>query len=213
MIANALKSDEFFKIVDQEDATYPDACEFVAKQYRERLKCELKEFYPHIACLSDPSGIIATAGLRYSEDNSREDNYPEDNQDDNQALNQEKGFFLEQYLTESIETLVGDQRDAIVEIGGFAALRKLDALILMQQLAETLDSAGIRHVVCTANRPLRGCLRKLGINFKQLGVADEQSLTNRKDHWGAYYKTTPLVLTGEVTAGVKSIQSLMAFAQ
>lgn len=207
-MSNALKSDEIFKIVDQEDATYPDACEFVAKQYQERLKCELKQFYPHIACLSDPSGIIATAGLRYSEDNN-----PEDNQDDNQALNQEKGFFLEQYLTESIETLVGDQRDAIVEIGGFAALRKLDALILMQQLAETLDSAGIRHVVCTANRPLRGCLRKLGINFKQLGVADEQSLTKGKDHWGAYYKTTPLVLTGEVAAGAKNIQSLMALAR
>ena len=84
------------------------------------------------------------------------------------------------------------------------------ALLLMQHVAEYLDSISVRHVVCTANRPIRGCLRKLGIRFREIGFANPELLEADQDSWGSYYETAPLVLTGEVRVGIEAIRQLMA---
>ena len=189
MAVPALNIKEGFQLVSLESLAYPQACGFVAEQYRRRLGCELTQFYPTIACLFEADEIVAAAGLRYGGDDS---------------------FFLEQYLEQPVDQVVGDAREALVEIGGFAALDKLKALLLMQHVAEYLDSISVRHVVCTANRPIRGCLRKLGIRFREIGFANPELLEADQDSWGSYYETAPLVLTGEVRVGVEAIRQLMA---
>ena len=179
---------EGFQLHSPGDPGYSAACEFVAEQYRQRLGCELGRFYPVIACQYNAGVIQAAAGLRFGNGDA---------------------FFLEQYLPQPVDVLTGIPRDAMVEIGGFAATDRLRALQLMQAVAEYLDAISIEQVICTANRPIRGCLRKLGIQFEELGEASAEQLVDNSDDWGNYYQTAPLVLTGPVKAGVQAFRTLM----
>jgi hypothetical protein len=184
-----------FNITSDRDpltGAYDAACRFTREHYQKRLGCELQDFFPTILSRVVNGEVVGVCGLRNAADGA---------------------LHLEQYLDMPVEALVaGGCRENIVELGGFAASCQLEAFLLMQFMAETLKNMGFRHVVCTANRPIRGCLRRLGIRFQQLAEADPSRLRDPTDSWGSYYKTSPLVLTGEVEAGVEAIRGLVKTA-
>ncbi len=176
-----------FIIVRPGDALYEKACCFTAAHYEKRLACKLTKFYPTLFCRIVGEEIKAVCGIRPAAGNE---------------------LFLEQYLGRPIEVSLNLQnRDSIVELGGFAAENRLEAFLLMQDTAETLADLGYETVVCTANRPIRGCLKRLGITFTQLAIANAEAVGDADD-WGAYYESAPLVLAGSISDGVNAIASL-----
>jgi len=176
-----------FFIVRPGDGLYERACSFTTAHYEKRLACKLTRFYPTLFCHVELGEITAVCGIRPAAGNE---------------------LFLEQYLGRPIEVSLNLQdRAPIVELGGFAAENRLEAFLLMQETAETLAGLGYETVVCTANRPIRGCLKRLGITFTQLAIANAEAVSDADD-WGAYYESAPLVLAGSITDGVNAIASL-----
>jgi Thermostable hemolysin len=166
------------------------ACEFARDQYAGRLSCNLVSFYPNTISLYVDGRLTAVAGYREA---AREQ------------------LFLEQYLDAPIEECLrrkfqpGATRSHIVEIGGFAALGCGAGLALMQQLAPTLLDLGFRQLVCTANRAIQKCLSSLGLEPVFIAQADADRISTPVSDWGNYYEGNPVVLAGDIEAGMKAM--------
>lgn len=171
---------------------YRSAWNFTRRHYRDRLDCSLAEGYPAIAVLTNLVGeIVAVAGFRAAADGP---------------------LFLEQYLDGPIETVVaaasGDStRDRIVELGAFTALDRAHALELMRRLPLFLQQRGFEHLVCTANRAIRLCLRLQGIHAQVIGSASHARIADGDTSWGRYYAHDPKVLLGSIQAAVEGQQA------
>ncbi len=174
----------------EDDSLYKDCCEFVASQFQARFGCQLAGFYPTFLASWDKGEIQAVLGIRNAADDS---------------------LFLEQYLDAPVEQVIAAHtgkdiaREHIVEIGAFAALNQNAAFPLMIDAAERLTSLGYKMVICTANKPIRTCLRKLGINHIEIAVAQKDAVP---DNWGTYYDSDPLVLCGDIGDGNAAIKRL-----
>ncbi|MEX0943781.1 MAG: thermostable hemolysin [Pseudomonadales bacterium] len=122
-------------------------------------------------------------------------------------------LFLEQYLDEPIESMIAATmrggaavfREEIVEIGSFAVRRRQYALPLMIEMAQAMLARGFTTAVCTATGPVAGCLGKLGIAHVRLARADASRIPDA-NQWGSYYALDPVVLGGDIAAGVQSIK-------
>lgn len=191
MVASEAVNQFELNILREGDAWYAEACSFVRKHYLKRLGCELSGFYPIILARVFQGRITAACGIRPAERES---------------------LFLEQYLDHPINALLSEDRSRIVELGGFSADSRIEAFLLMKDIAPWLHAQGFLTVVCTANRPIRGCLRRLGIPFKQLAMANSSKLIDASEDWGSYYETAPLVLAGDIAEGVNSIDRMMQAA-
>ncbi|MBL6688983.1 MAG: thermostable hemolysin [Pseudomonadales bacterium] len=177
------------QLVTTGEPLYEAACQFTRESYEKRLGCELEAFFPRIFVLSSEDGILGVCGIRAADDET---------------------LFLEQYLDEPIQQHLEDTcRGAIVELGGFAARSRFEALLLMGYLAQTLSDEGYKKVACTANLPVRQCLRKLGVPFIEISAADPRRV-QAADKWGDYYQTSPLVLVGDIGGGLDAIRQLRA---
>ncbi len=177
----------FASIATKGTELYEQACQFTRESYEKRLGCHLEAFYPRIFVLSSEEGILGVCGIRTAGD---------------------EPLFLEQYLDMPIEQCIDDgNRACIVELGGFSARSRIHALEVMGRLAQTLSEEGFTQVACTANLPVRQCLRKLGISFIELSSADPERI-DASDKWGEYYRTSPLVLVGDISGGLDAIRQL-----
>ncbi len=177
----------FENIATKGTELYEQACQFTRQSYEKRLGCQLEAFYPRIFVLSSEEGILGVCGIRTTAD---------------------EPLFLEQYLDMPIEQYIdGGDRDSIVELGGFSARSRIQALEVMGRLAHTLAEEGFTQVACTANLPVRQCLRKLGVSFVEISSADPDRL-DASDSWGDYYRTSPLVLVGDISGGLDAIRQL-----
>ena len=124
-------------------------------------------------------------------------------------------LFLECYLDQPIETLVGAvldrtvQRRQIVEIGNFAA----DNAIAMVELwgAVANDLAGDGEVaVATLTAPMRKMFRRLGVPIHELASARPDSATINAADWGCYYDADPIVCCGLIAPGQEAIARFLA---
>lgn len=165
------------------------ACKFTRQQYRRRLGCHLQHVMPATFSLYDQGRLRAATGYRPARDEE---------------------LFLEQYLDAPVETLLAGSvdRSTIVEVGGFAAVNRMAAYELMSLLAPALFDLGFRTVVCTVNKAVHACLDNLGIESICLGKANPERLTGNED-WGSYYAGDPVVLAGDIEAGMRAIESLL----
>ena len=170
-----------------ENEYYSALCGFIREQFERRFSSHLEEFYPLILSYWLDNEIQAVVGFRSAASET---------------------LFLERYLAAPIEELLGSGRELIVEIGGFAALNRAAALPLMVESATQLKQLGFRTAVCTANSPIRACLKKLGIRFSELWPASQESAGESSDTWGSYYKSGPVVVAGDIEAGVAVMGSL-----
>ncbi len=174
-------------LATDENECYSALCEFTNAQFERRFSSRLDQFYPLILSHWLNNEIQAVVGFRSAE----------------------KGpLFLEHYLTRPAEVLLNRERRSIVEIGGFAALNRAAALPLMREAADSLHDLGFTTAVCTANAPIRGCLKKLGIQFSEIGVANPELIGESADSWGRYYRSAPRVIAGDIATGVNAMDRL-----
>ena len=127
-------------------------------------------------------------------------------------------FILSCWSNNEIQAVVGfraagvvldTDRKLMVEIGGFAAVNRAVALPLMRHAADSLQQLGFTTAVCTANRPIRSCLRKLGIEFAEIGVANPELVGESRTSWGSYYKSDPKVIAGDIATGIAAMGRLL----
>ena len=138
-----------------------------------------------LVAVTDSSGIVCAASLRFSND----------------------GFFSERYLDGPIENLVGSHagmatnRQAMVEVGSLAAARPGQVVPLIQGIISHLQANDVRWAFFTATARLRAFLRRGGISLIELTPADPERIANPEE-WGGYYRQDPRVmLVGDYMLG------------
>jgi hypothetical protein len=99
-------------------------------------------------------------------------------------------LFIEQYLPASIEHFVGAKREHIFELGNLCSTHRKATLAHFVLMNEALYQAGAKYLVFCATRKVRALLKMLGVNCKEIGVANAQALQDPAS-WGSYYDNQP----------------------
>lgn len=124
-------------------------------------------------------------------------------------------LFLETYLDAPIEDLVSQalgrpvEREAIVEIGNFAADNALAMIQLWGSAANDLSSTS-EVAVATLTAPLRRMFTRIGLPITVLAPACRERLGGHGDSWGSYYDLDPQVCCGEIAPGQQAIAAFLA---
>lgn len=119
------------------------------------------------------------------------------------------GFFSQKYLAQPLfqvmqSALVRDVlvRDigptAVVEVVHLAVASPAIITPLLEALADHLNEAGFRYLVCTATRCLQRFFRKRGWSITTLAKAEPTALGTDAAAWGAYYAQEPAVIVGDI---------------
>ncbi|GAB3740374.1 thermostable hemolysin [Silanimonas algicola] len=166
---------------------------FVARVYRDQFDARLAEFMPWLLVFHDRQGMLrAVVGLRPAKG---------------------QPLFVEQYLDQPAEQAVATalgrciDRDAMVEVGGLAALRPGDARRLILCLTRGLHRAGLRWVLFAATRQLRNAFDRLGLATVALAPALASRLRPGATDWGRYYDTSPTLVSGDIAAGMAFLEA------
>lgn len=121
-------------------------------------------------------------------------------------------LFLEAYLEEPVESAASRAlgrevcREAIVEIGNFAAQNALAMIELWGAAANDLGGSS-EVAVATLTAPLRRMFGRIGMPIVELAPADPAQV-GAGPEWGSYYASDPKVCAGLIVAGQ---QALAAF--
>jgi hypothetical protein len=160
---------------------------FVAQVYRARYGARLTVFMPQLLAWRDDAGALrAVVGLRHGGD---------------------APLFVEQYLDVPADAAVAAAlgravaREALVEVGNFAACSAGDARAVIVHLTERLHAAGVRWVLFAATRQLRNAFDRLHLATVELADADPARLGEGSADWGTYYDAQPKLMFGDVAAG------------
>jgi hypothetical protein len=119
-------------------------------------------------------------------------------------------LFLEAYLDQPVEMLVSKalgqivDRDAIVEIGNFAADNALAMIELWGSAANDLGGSS-EVAVATLTAPLRSMFARIGLPILPLAPADPARLGGAAGEWGSYYASDPMVCMGVIAEGQAAI--------
>uniref|UniRef100_B0T7E0 Putative thermostable hemolysin n=1 Tax=Caulobacter sp. (strain K31) TaxID=366602 RepID=B0T7E0_CAUSK len=159
---------------------------FLEIQYDRAFGGKIRGHYPSLISVSDSEGnLCAAAGFR------RADAGP---------------LFLEQYLDEPVDVLIGAgfggpvARRDIAEIGNLASVTPVASWALFEALARHLENAGCRFAVATATRQLRRTFARARMDIQTLSRATAERLTEGREDWGGYYQRDPEVLAGPINA-------------
>jgi hypothetical protein len=115
--------------------------------------------------------------------------------------------FLERYLSQPVQEALAHRaglastpgRDALVEVGNFAARTRGGARHLVAALTAYLHSAGAEWAVFTAVGVLRNTFSRLGIRLVEIAPATREALpATERAGWGRYYDTNPWVVAANV---------------
>jgi hypothetical protein len=171
---------------------------FIARIYQSRFAADLKHFAPVLAALQDRHGhIVAAAGYR------------------NAALSP---LFLETYLPQPVETLIGNRlgeivtRETVVEVGHLAAAQPGAGRLLAIALTDHLSALAYAWVVSTLTRELRSLFERMGVQTLLLSPARATELGEAARSWGSYYEHEPAVLASPLrkTAHLFAMRSAQA---
>ncbi len=159
---------------------------FLEERYERAFGGRIRKHYPCLISVRDGEGAIsAAAGFRRA---------------DGGAL------FLEQYLDDPIEGLIGAHfggpvaRRDIAEIGNLASLTPTASWALFEALALHLEDEGCRFAVATATRQLRRTFARARMDTRTLSRAAAERLGEGREDWGGYYRRDPEVLAGPISA-------------
>ncbi len=161
---------------------------FIAAVYRDRYGAQLHSFLPHLLAYYDLAGtLVAAVGLR---------------------LGSEGPLFVEQYLDLPAEVAIAQRldchgvwRQAMAEVGNFAAATPGAARELIVQVTCLLNSAQVRWVLFAATRQLRNAFERLQLSPVELVEARPERLAGSQTDWGRYYDANPVVVCGNVATG------------
>jgi len=163
---------------------------FIRRIYAERYGAELRHFAPVLVSLRNEDGIVAAAGYRPAA---------------------QSPLFLERYLGEPVETLLGAHadappaRDGIVEVGHLAAAHPGEGRRLILLLGPHLAAQGFQWVVSTLTAELRHLFVRIGVTPLALGTADPEALGADAHAWGSYYDHRPVVLAGHLRQAMNQL--------
>lgn len=124
-------------------------------------------------------------------------------------------LFLEAYLDAPVEVLVAGAlgrpvaRDAIVEIGNFAADNALAMVELWGTAANDLGGTS-EIAVATLTAPLRRMFARIGLPLIEIAPALPERLGDGAAQWGSYYALEPVVCAGVIADGQAAIAAFMA---
>ena len=119
-------------------------------------------------------------------------------------------LFLEQYLDQPAEDLLGIARRQIVEIGNLAAAGHGESLFLFAALSAYLYQRGFSQAMITGTASLQQRLRRMGLRPRRHARADPSSLLQQDEDWGSYYDTQPYVLSGSIAHGHKCLRMMVS---
>jgi hypothetical protein len=109
-------------------------------------------------------------------------------------------LFIEQYLDQSIEQLLGQhigsdvRRSSIVEVGNLAGHRTGITRALFPLLTELLHENGYEWVVCNATKLVQNALIRQGFAVQPLVRAEPERLGPARFSWGRYYDSETTVI-------------------
>ena len=182
-------------VLHVDHAERAQAIEYIKQTFRRVYAAEPNTFMPHFIRVSDNKrNYKAILGYRDAE---------------------HQRLFLETYLDEPVEAVISRHagepvtRASIVEVGNLAEAKAGDARLAIIAATAFLHTAGYRWVVFTGVSRLRNAFRRLGLEPKELVVADESRLTEaERKAWGSYYSDRPVVCYGDIRTAHDNLQDL-----
>jgi hypothetical protein len=160
---------------------------FIARSFQASYGADLSHFCDTLLGARDASGQwIAALGYSLGEDGA---------------------LFLEQYLDEPLEQLIGNRagrpvaRAEIVEVGNLAAAHPGAARALIVSMTRLLHARGLHWVAFTATTSLLNSFTRLRLKPGVLAEADPRRLPDAGSRWGSYYNSQPQVMFGDIRYG------------
>ncbi|MFO0994999.1 MAG: thermostable hemolysin [Hyphomicrobiales bacterium] len=157
---------------------------FIEARYNDIFGSHVRVRYPRLLVLSDSRGrVVAAVGIRRACDGP---------------------LFLEHYLDTSAEKAIAAlsagsvSRDAIVELGSFAAGSSRAAMYVIAGMAAYMRQQSFSHAMVTSTGRLRRLFAHFDFDLMCLGEARKDALPNDGSDWGLYYDDGPRVLVGLV---------------
>lgn len=167
-----------FVVVSQFDRLRASVEAAIRSIYAERYGALLTSFARTIVAELDASGgVECAAGIRFGYE----------------------ALFSECYLDQPIEKILQSrcdrdfQRARIVEVSHLVGTNAGCSIAFVRDLIELLNSQDVESAIFTATRPLRGLLRRNGIQMLELGRA-ERSRVDDPDIWGSYFDHDPRIV-------------------
>ncbi len=121
-------------------------------------------------------------------------------------------LFLESYLDAPIETELGTRfgrdvrREDIIEVGNLSANHPGATRWLILAVNLLLHREGYRWIAFTATHLVRNALLRLDLRPVPLATAALDRLpAHEQAQWGNYYAQSPVVMTGELVHGYRSL--------
>jgi len=167
----------------------------VAAVFRKAYGASIESFYPELLGFSGGEGLHAVVGYRG---------------------NTAQPLFSEQYLDAPAEQVMSHHlqqnvlRRQVVEVGNLALGRPGQVRWVIAATTVFLHAAGYRWVLFTAVRKLFNAFQRLGMHPVSLAVADPSRLQDGGAQWGNYYGANPIVCAGNISAGLRQIDSQLA---
>ncbi|QQG36867.1 MAG: thermostable hemolysin [Micavibrio aeruginosavorus] len=163
--------------------------DFIVNIYARAYGARIGVHYPVLMSVRDESGkILAALGFRYAA---------------------QETLFLEQYLTQPVETVLQVPRHGVTEVGNLASDGGGAALFLFAALSAYLHHKKQTHAVVTGTQFLERRFHDLGLRPQRLAPADPARLLQKGENWGAYYDTDPHVMAGRVDEGYRRLQKVL----
>jgi len=176
--------------IDQHSNLYDDAKLFVKLRFLEEYGAHINYFLPKMILSYQQGELNSVVGYSVAE---------------------QRELYLEQYLSEPIETLLSNKtghitcRDNIVEVGNLASLSPGAFRRLTLSLIRYFAQQQYQWAVFTAIPSLLNTFKKLGVETTLLGNAEIASIHSNKALWGSYYQSSPVVAAiniGHISSGL-----------
>lgn len=183
------------EVLHEEHPERGEVIDYVRQAFRRVYNADPMSFMPHFIRVRDnKNNYKAVIGYRDAE---------------------HQRLYLEAYLDEPIEAAISHSlgfpvdRASIVEVGNLAEAAAGDARLAIIAATVFLHSAGYRWVVFTGVARLRNAFRRLGLEPKELVVADDSRLPeDERRAWGSFYAGNPVVCFGEIKEGYDNLQEI-----
>ncbi|AEY00331.1 thermostable hemolysin [Oceanimonas sp. GK1] len=161
--------------------------DFIQSAYRRAFDARIPHFLPVLVGLYRADGeLVAACGLQ---------------------LAGTAPLYLEQYLDQPIERLLGKHhpqpvhRAGLVEIGNLATSAPGNGRLMFAAVCRQLYRQGQQWVVFTATQTLLNSFHRLHLSPLELAPADPARVGEDAEHWGRYYQHQPRVMAGELAEG------------
>lgn len=181
------------------DAQRPAFEAFIQERFRKAHGADIRHFMPQLFGLSNVDNeLCAVAGVRMACD---------------------EPLFLERYLDEPVEPLIGAaaghpvDRTGIVEVGNLAASDTGSARLSIITLTYLLAMGGLEWVAFTGNIGLVNSFHRLGLKPVTLCAADPARLGDERHSWGSYYESKPWVHVGNIRSGFIHLHNIGLFTR